>query len=275
MDARPHERTENLRPAAVITGGSRGIGLSLAHVFATKGYDVLLVARDPARVEAAAAGVAQRTTRRAIPLALDIASPTATSAIAGMLQAHGLYCDVLVNNAAVGLAGPFVSHPSEKVSELVVVNIEALTRLTRNCLPEMLERGRGGVLNIASLGGLVPGPHQAAYYASKAYVVSLTEALASENAGSGVRIAAVVPGPVETDFHRDMAAETSLYRRVIPAMTADAVARSAYRGWSMGRRVIAPGLLGTLGFAALKATPHSLSVPLLRQLLARPNRPVR
>jgi short-subunit dehydrogenase len=137
----------------------------------------------------------------------------------------------------------------------------------------MVSRARGGVLNVASLGGLVPGPYQAAYYASKAYIVSLTEAVAHEVRGRGVRIAVVAPGPVDTTFHDAMQAESALYRTIVPAIGADAVASSAYRGYQMGRTLIIPGVLPSLSAFAVKILPHAVSVPLVGALLAVSGRP--
>ena len=133
-------------------------------------------------------------------------SANAIDVITAGLNRAGLYLDVLVNNAGTGLAGPFLSHSPVELSRLITLNIETVTRLTRAVLPDMLARQRGGILNIASLGADVPGPNQAAYYASKSYVVSLSEAIASEVSGQGVRISALLPGPVETEFHEDMGA---------------------------------------------------------------------
>jgi hypothetical protein len=131
----------------------------------------------------------------------------------------------------------------------------------------MLARGRGGIINISSLGGYGPGPYQAAYYASKAYVISLSEAVASEVAGSGVRICAVAPGPVGTRFHHDMQAETAPYRRLLPELTPERVARSAYLGFRLRRRVVVPGVLNMLAALALRVMPHPLTVPILGWLL--------
>jgi short-subunit dehydrogenase len=169
----------------------------------------------------------------------------------------------------MGLAGPFLSHSQAELSRLITLNIEAVTRLTRAALPDMLARQRGGILNVASLGADVPGPNQAAYYASKSYVVSLSEAIASEVSGQGVRVSALLPGPVNTAFHEAMGAETSLYRLLLPAMTADRVARSAYRGFMFGNRVIVPGISNIFFFLALKVLPHAVTVPFVYWLLRR------
>ena len=117
---------------------------------------------------------------------------------------------------------------------LLDLNVRALTALTRHFLDGMRVRGRGGILNVASLGGYTPGPYQAAYYASKAYVLSLTEAMAAETAGEGVRVCALAPGPVDTGFHARMGAEGAFYRYLLPPASAEAVARAGYRGFALG-----------------------------------------
>lgn len=256
-----------LAPSVVITGASRGIGRSLADRFAAAGHTVVLVARssddlDAARTELAGAhGVAVHA------VACDVTLPDAPQRIAEVLAGLNLYCDVLVNNAGVGLAGPFADCDPSKLEALITLNITAVSRLMRAVLPEMVARGRGGILNIASLGGYVPGPNQAAYYASKAYVASLSEAVASEVAWSGVRVCVVAPGPADTRFHADMGSERAAYRAVLPALSPDQVAASAYLGYRLGLRVIVPGLVNKLLYVCLKVLPHRVSVALVGALL--------
>ena len=137
----------------------------------------------------------------------------------------------------------------------------------RHFLPGMRARGRGGVLNLASLGGYVPGPYQAAYYASKAYVISLSEAVAAETAGEGVRISALAPGPVNTDFHRKMRSDTSFYRYLVPPTSADAVAAAGYHGFAFGWRVIVPGVLNPILALAMRLLPHRIVIPIVGWLL--------
>lgn len=262
----------HLAPAVVVVGGSRGIGLALAQRFLEAGCKTVIVARNAVRLQDAATELKAATGSDVITIVCDVCEVNAYDVIATGLADRGLYLDVLVNNAGMGLAGPFVSHSSADLSRLIALNIEAVTRLTRAALPQMLARQRGGVLNVASLGAAVPGPNQAAYYASKSYVVSLTEALASEVAGQGVRVSALLPGPVDTAFHEKMGAQRSLYRFVLPAMSADAVARSAYRGFLFGNRVIVPGISNIFFFLALKFLPHVLTVPMVYWLLRRPEK---
>jgi len=258
----------NRRPVAVITGGSDGIGLALAREFGLAGHDLLLVARDPGKLAAATTRLAL-SGRLVQTLSADLATPDGCAALEARLAALNAYCDILVNNAAIGLSGPFAEQPPEDLAYLVDLNMRAVTDLTRRFLPGMLARGRGGVLNVASLGGLIPGPHQAAYYASKAYVISLTRALAHECAGQGVRIAALLPGPVATMFHARMCAEHSYYLTVLGVMSPEQVARSGFRGFRCGRTLIVPGVFNQIAAAGLRVIPQVFIVPVLGWMLRR------
>lgn len=261
-------QVQALAPAVVVTGASRGIGRALAHRFARVGRNVVLIARTREALDVTARDIARDTGASVHSVALDITDRDAPDRMDAALREAGVYADVLVNNAGIGLAGCFTDHSQEDLERLIAINITAATRLMRHALAPMLARGSGGVLNVGSLGGLVPGPNQAAYYASKAYLLSLTEAVAHEVRGRGVRIAVVAPGPVETTFHETMRAETALYRTIIPSLTADAVARSAYCGFLVGRTVIVPGVLPTFSALAVKLLPHAITVPLVGWLLA-------
>lgn len=257
-----------LEPCVVVTGASRGIGLALAAEFARAGRPVAMVARSQGALDEAAALLRRADGARVSTVPLDVTDIDAPVRLDAALREAGFYADILVNNAGIGLSGHFSTDDAERLADLIALNIAAATRLMRHALPSMIGRGRGGILNVSSLGGLVPGPHQAAYYASKAYLISLTEAVAYEERGRGVRIATVAPGPVDTGFHRAMQADNALYRRIVPALSADAVAASAYRGFLMGRRVIVPGLLPSAAALAVKILPHALTVPLVAALLA-------
>lgn len=267
------------QPAVAVTGGSRGIGLAIARRFHGAGRTVLLIARSSGDLDAAATSIGPSEGQvasddaRVLVLALDVTAADAGERIEAALAAEGCYLDILVNNAGLGLGGRFVDQEPERIDRLVDLNVGAVTRLTRYALPRMLARGRGGIVNVSSLGGLMPGPYQAAYYASKAYVVSLTRALAFEARGRGVRIAALLPGPVETEFHADMGADHAAYRYLLPASSPDAVAASAYRGYRLGHRLIVPGVLNWVLARISGAIPYALIVPTMGFLLWPGRRP--
>lgn len=264
----------NLRPVVVITGGSEGIGLAFGRSFVGVGCDVVLIARDIQSLRAAAASItAPSTANRIEILALDVTAADALLCLDEKLASIGAYADILVNNAGFGLAGRFESHSASAINALIALNVCALTTLSRHVLPGQLIRGRGGIINVASVGGYVPGPNQAAYYASKAYVISLSEALAEETAGLGVHVMAIAPGPVETAFHTKMGANTALYRMFLPPLSADQVAASGVRGFRFGCRVVVPGALNKLMVLSLRVLPHRLMSPLISVLL-RPAAPL-
>jgi uncharacterized protein len=256
-----------LKPITIVTGGSDGIGRAIARGFARQQHSLLLIARGEERLTAAAAELRTDLGADVHVLALDITSADAPAEIDAALARAGGYAHILVNNAGIGLSGAFAEHARQEVERLLDLNIKALTVLTHHVLPGMRQRHAGGVINLASLGGYVPGPWQAAYYASKAYVLSFSEAVAAEVAADGVRVCAVAPGPVNTLFHERMGAETAWYRRLLPPLEPATVSWWAERGFSLGARVIVPGLINMLMALALRVVPHRILVPITGWLL--------
>ena len=199
--------------------------------------------------------------------ALDVGDGDALPKLEALLAAHRLYLDVLVNNAGIAAGGDFSEQDPKVIEELVHTNIAALTRLTRHALPPMRARCRGGIMNMASLGSFTPGPWQATYFASKAYVLSLTAAIATECAGEGVRICAIAYGPVDTRIHRKMKGTQSYYRLLLPSASADRMARLSWRAYRLGRRVVVPGFVNGLLAWAARAMPYEFLLPFVGWLM--------
>jgi short-subunit dehydrogenase len=258
---------EDMHPVTIVTGASQGIGYELARRFASNGHDLLLIARNPAPLAEAAQRIRAEYNVDAQVLAIDVTTPGAIESIEAALKRCNAYADILVNSAGIGLAGSFSEQSPGDLVRLIELNVRALTQLTRHFIEGMRIRGRGGILNLASLGGYAPGPYQAAYYASKAYVISLTEAVAAETAGQGVRVCTLAPGPVATSFHRRMGAENSFYLRMLFVSSAKSVARAGYLGYSLGWRVTIPGVLNPILALAMRLLPHRIVIPFIGWLL--------
>lgn len=259
---------EGKTPVVVVTGGSRGIGLAIATRFAAAGRNVALVARNEAGLADGATRIKENTGQEPLLIPLDITDTAALEKITQQVSDSGGYIDILVNNAGAGTGGKFVKAPEAEIANIIDVNVMALTQLTRQVLPEMLARGRGGIINVSSLGGLLPGPYQATYYASKAYVISLTRALAHEVSGHGVRISCVAPGPVKTGFHASLDRQNrALYRYLLPWFSVKTVADSTYRGYLLGHAMIIPGFVYSIVYLIVGLLPYALAVPMVGMLL--------
>lgn len=270
------ESIVGLTPATVITGASEGLGFALAKRLAREGRTIVLLARSADTLQEAAQSLATTfSASTIIAEAIDVSSPGAPSQLDRILADRRLYLDVLVNNAAIGVGGEFSAVDQEKLDELVATNIAGLTRLTRHYLPQMRARARGGIMNIASLAAFVPGPWQAAYFASKAYVLALTAAIGRECSGEGVRVCVLAPGPVETQIHRKMRTANSYYRLLLPSTSAERMARLAWRSYRLGRRVVVPGVVnGFLAWSA-RAMPFEILLPFVSWLMRPRHRPIR
>jgi len=194
---------------ALVTGASSGIGLELARLFAAGGYGLVLVARSGGKLEELANELRNRHGVDVRVMAIDLARPESSEELVRELEQAGVAVDVLVNNAGFATFGPFAETHLRAELEELQLNVVTLTHLTKKLLPGMLARRRGGVLNVASTAAFQPGPLMAVYYASKAYVLSFTEALAEELRGTGVTISALCPGPTVTGFQKRAAMEDS------------------------------------------------------------------
>ena len=243
--------------AALVTGASAGIGRELALLLARDGYDLILTARDETRLHALAAELAERSQTRSTVIPCDLSLPSGPRELAARIDDAGLAVDILVNNAGMGAAGAFADLPLERQLALLQLNIVSLTELTRRFLPRMLERGRGRVLNVASTAAFQPGPYLATYYASKAYVLLLSEALAEEARESAVTVTVLCPGPTRTEFFaRAHMRESTLAKHTV--MDAATVAAAGYRGMIRGDRIVVPGLANRAASVLVRAAPRNV-----------------
>ena len=224
----------------LITGASSGIGLELARCFAADGCRLVLLARNTEALETLAKELRQAHKIEALVSTADLSLPETPAHIFKELQGRGIRVDVLVNNAGFGANGAFAGLPLQWQLEMIQVNVTALTNLTGLFLPGMIERRYGGVLNVGSLAGYLPGPGMAIYFASKAYVLSFTEALAEELAGTGVTATALCPGPTTTNFG-NVSHGQKMRRLNTPKMPAAAVASYGHRAFRKGRLLAIPG----------------------------------
>jgi short-subunit dehydrogenase len=253
------------RPLAVVTGASSGIGRELARELAGDGHDLVLTARREAALQALADEL-QRKGAAVTVIPADLSRPGAAADLVRDLEARALAVDVLINNAGLGGVGRLDRIDPVRVSEMLQVNIVALTELTRLLLPAMIARRRGRIMLVASTAGFLPGPGMAVYFASKAYVLSLGEALAQELRGTGVGVTTLCPGATATDF---FAVAGSGHGVVRAMMGAAAVARIGYRGLKAGRRVVVAGLHNNLLALGSRLAPHALSLPVVSALMPR------
>jgi uncharacterized protein len=242
-----------LKPVALITGASAGIGAELAQVFADNGHEMMLVARREPRLAAVAERIAAAGRPRPYTYAVDLARPDAPARVSDELLRLGLEPQFVVNNAGFGLMGHAAELDRDAQLALVDVNMRALTDLSLRFIDSLVRR-QGGILNVASVLGFMPGPGMAVYHASKAYVISFSEALHSELAPQGVRVSVLCPGPVNTEF--GVRADGLLSRLLIRAP--DRVAREGYAGLMAGRRMIVPGFDNKVLHLLPRLLPRSL-----------------
>ncbi len=247
---------------ALVTGASSGIGEALAQRIAADGVDLILVARREDRLRALAADLPVEA--HVVPL--DLTERGAPEALMAEVARYGRPIDVLVNNAGFGHAGPFTKEPLEPQVGMVDLNIRALVELSHRVLPALIERRHGGILNVASTAAFLPGPYVSVYYATKAFVLSLSEALTEEVRGSGVTITALCPGPTTSEFGAVSGMEnTRLFRR-LKRMTSPEVADAGWAGFKAGKRVVIPGVQNRLSSIITRHGPRRMLLPIVRHL---------
>src|ERR1044071_1006887 len=256
---------------ALVTGASGGIGEELARLFAADGHDLVLVARSRDKLARLSEELGGKHGVKARVLAADLARDEAPREIFEELSAGGVSVDALVNNAGFGSYGLFAETDLKSELDLLRVNVVALTHLTKLFLPGMIARRRGYVMNVASTAAFQPGPLMAVYYASKAYVLSFSEALANECEGTGVVVSALCPGPTETGFVAAVPGmgESKLFDRAV--MDARTVAEAGYRDMFDGKAVVIPGLRNTLPARSIGFFPRGLVTRVVRGIQEKRN----
>ena len=253
---------DGAKPVAVITGASAGIGAALAHVFADHGHALVLVARRAPQLKALADTIEERGRARPHVIVIDLALADAAARIEDELRERGLEPQFLVNNAGFGLLGPAASLDRTEQLAMIDLNVRALTELSLR-FADSIAQHRGGILNVASVASFLPGPGMAVYHATKAYVLSLSEALHRELGPRGVRVTALCPGPVKTEFQMRARIPEGHFPRFL-ARGAERVAREGYEGLMRGRRVVIPGSTNKAAVLLVRLLPRRIVLWMLR-----------
>jgi short-subunit dehydrogenase len=226
---------------ALVTGASGGIGLDLAECFARDGYGLVLAARSETLLKQEADRLAQKFGVKAVPIAIDLAERGAGHRLADEIRARGLGIDVLVNNAGYGIAGAFDGSKEAEQLGMIDLNVRALVELTHAFWPRMLASRRGGVLNVASTAAFQPGPLMAVYYASKAFVLSFSEALWREAQGTGVHVSCLCPGPTASKFRERAGTGKTRLSTLGTPVSSMSVAEAGYAAFQANQRVLITG----------------------------------
>ncbi|MFQ4140898.1 SDR family oxidoreductase [Chlorogloeopsis sp. ULAP02] len=251
---------------ALITGASGGIGYELAKLFALDGYNLVLVARSEEKLKKIAKEFTEKSDIKVEIIVKDLSVPTTPTEIFTELQQAGIKVDVLVNNAGFGSYGFFHETDLKSELELLQVNVVSLTHLTKLFLKDMVQQGYGKVLNVSSGAAFQPGPIMAVYYATKAYVLSFSEAIANELEGTGVTVTALCPGPTESSFQQRAAMGQIKLVASQKSMDAETVAKIGYHGLMSNKTVVIPGLKNKLLAEAVRFIPRKMVVKITRSL---------
>lgn len=253
---------QNKREAALITGASAGIGFDLAKLMAAN-FDLIITARNQQKLEELARQLGSRYGNQVHVIPADLARPESPSQLFAEISRRGLAVNILINNAGFGAYGEFAATTLETELEMIQVNVTALTCLTKLALPGMLERKRGRIMNVASTAGFQPGPLMAVYYATKAYVVSFSEAIADELKGTGVTVTCLCPGPTATEFAARADMEKSRLFK-LGRMRSEDVALAGYKAMLRGKRLVIPGIKNKVMMESVRFAPRKLVTSLVR-----------
>lgn len=250
------------RKITLITGASSGIGAELARIFAQNNHDLALVARTTARLDQLADEIAATGRPRPLVLTCDLARPNAADAVLASLASAGTTVEILVNNAGFGFSGEAAVLDRSAQIASIDVNVRALTDFTLACLPQLLA-ARGKILNVASTAAFLPGPGLAVYYATKAFVLSFSEAMTQELRGKGVQVTALCPGPTQTEFQTRAHFDPNMLLSKMSMMSARSVAQIGYDALMAGRRVVIAGMGNRVLAFATRFSPRAILLPII------------
>jgi uncharacterized protein len=251
---------------ALGTGASTGIGVDLAECFATDGYDLVLAARTESALREVADRLAATYRITATPVVADLQSIGGGTRLADDIARRGIAVDVVVNNAGYGVAGAFDRSEAPAQLGMIDLNDRAVVELTHIYWPRMLSNRRGGVLNVASTAAFQPGPLMAIYYASKAFVLSFSEALWEEARGTGVKVSCLCPGPTVSNFRARAGTGKVRLSKAGTPMPSMAVAREGYEAWQANRRVVVTGTRNRVMASLVRFMPKTTVLRLVRNL---------
>ena len=261
------------KKTALVTGASTGLGYEFAKLFAADGHDVVILARDGDRLENVKKeieglyGVAVRV------IVKDLSDPAAPEEVFDETTGGGINIDFMVNNAGFGQRGYFHEADIDKNMRMIQVNVAALTHLSYLYVRGMVERGSGRILNVASTAAFVPGPYQAVYYASKAFVLSFSEAIATELKGTGVTVTAYCCGPTKTEFgERAGTSKNNMFRNTALVSNAFEAAEAGYKGAMAGKRVVISGFMNHMTRVAGRFMPHGFVAQTVKRLETIPSK---
>lgn len=254
------------RPTALVKGASSGIGLAFAKLLSQEGHDLVLVARRGGKLLQLAEELRAKCGVTVTVIPADLGQPDGVTSVVAALTAKGIDIDLLVNNAGLGTNGPFAETPWEKSRNLLAVNIAAPTELAARLLPRMIARKRGQVLNVASTAAFLPGPRMATYYASKAYILNWSEAIAHELRGAGVVVTALCPGPTQSEFFTAAKMTDVPLAKTRNLPTAEAVASQGLAAIRAGKRMVIQGFVNRLLNFSLRFVPRSVPTAIAAKL---------
>lgn len=242
----------------LITGASGGIGYDLAKLAAADGKNLILVARSAEKLDQIAQELGKNKSSEILVIAVDLSNESGVDQLISEISTKSLHVDTLINNAGFGDFGDFAKADLAKNLEMIRLNISALTQLSHSVLQGMLKSGKGHIMNVASTAAFMPGPGMSVYYASKAYVLSFSEALTRELKGTGVSVTTLCPGPTDTGFASAAGLGKSLLHRLLPAATSAEVAKAGYKAMLIGKAVVIPGFMNKMSALTPRFSPRSM-----------------